>query len=483
MKYYLTTPIYYVNARPHVGSAYTTIAADVLARWHRQKGDDVHFLTGTAEHGTKIAGSAERAGQTPRQFADDNVRHFRRAWEELNINYDDFIRTTESRHEEAVRLFFLKLKDSGQLYEGEYEGLYCVGHEAFVKEADLDERGNCPDHGRPPERIKEKNWFFRLSRYENFLRDKISSGEMRVEPAARRNEVLSLIDGGLEDITVSRRTAKNALPLPWDKSQTVYVWLDELFNYCSAVGYGSDAEKFNHYWPVDVHLIGKDILKFHCIIWPAVLSAIGEEPPRRVFAHGFFTVDGRKISKSLGNAVDPVELVREYGADAVRYYLLRDISFGSDGDFSHARLKDRYNADLANGLGNLVSRVLNMIEQFWPDFDASSEFKKLPQDPEAQIVFKGIWESLDALQFHVVLTGIWTVVRTADSVIEEAKPWELAKAKKEEALKKVLGELFAVLEWVNEALAPFLPDTHKELTRLLEARPLKKPAAPLFARK
>jgi methionyl-tRNA synthetase len=481
MKFYVTTPIYYVNDKPHIGSAYTTIAADVLARYYKQQGEDVHFLTGTAEHGSKIADSAEAAGESPKKFVDKNAAHFKKAWEVLNIKYDDFIRTTEKRHEKAVVKFFEKLKETGQLYEGEYEGLYCVGHEAFIKEGDLDEKGNCPDHGKPPEKIKEKNWFFKLSDYGDFLRKKIRSGEMEIMPAERRNEVLSLIDLGLEDIAISRRTAKFALPLPWDTEQTIYVWLDELFNYCSAIGYGDDEEKFKKYWPADTHLIGKDILKFHCVIWPALLDAIGEELPKKVFAHGFFTVDGQKISKSLGNAIDPVELVKEYGADTIRYYLLRDIPFGKDGDFSHERLKDRYNADLANGLGNLVSRTLNMIEQYIPDFDPAEPNKQLQ---EQLVNFgAGIEGNIENLIFDRALSDIWFFISRADELIEKTKPWELVKEGRTEEAEQILTGLFFTLEAINRELAPFLPDTHIKLTKLLEARPVKKPEEPLFARK
>lgn len=304
---------------------------------------------------------------------------------------------------------------------------------------------------------------------------------MEIMPAERRNEVLSLIDLGLEDIAISRRTAKFALPLPWDTEQTIYVWLDELFNYCSAIGYGDDEEKFKKYWPADTHLIGKDILKFHCVIWPALLDAIGEELPKKVFAHGFFTVDGQKISKSLGNAIDPVELVKEYGADTIRYYLLRDIPFGKDGDFSHERLKDRYNADLANGLGNLVSRTLNMIEQYIPDFDPAEPNKQLQ---EQLVNFgAGIEGNIENLIFDRALSDIWFFISRADELIEKTKPWELVKEGRTEEAEQILTGLFFTLEAINRELAPFLPDTHIKLTKLLEARPVKKPEEPLFARK
>ncbi|MDP3997807.1 MAG: methionine--tRNA ligase [bacterium] len=480
MKYYVTTPIYYVNAKPHIGSAYPTIAADVLARWHKIKGDDTFFLTGVAEHGTKIANSAEATGQAPQSFVDTNSEYFKTAWETLGIQYDDFIRTTESRHAAAVTNFFKKLKESGQLYEAEYAGLYCVGHEAFIKESELDEHGNCPDHGQPPEKTKEKNWFFKLSEYGDFLQEKITSGQLQIEPVERKNEVLSFIEQGLEDIAISRRTAKFALPLPWDASQTIYVWLDELFNYCSAIGYGKDEAKFNKWWPADVHIVGKDIIKFHCVIWPALLEAIGEKLPKKVFAHGFFTIDGQKISKSLGNAIDPVELSQEYGSDAIRYFLLRDIPFGKDGDFSPERLKERYNADLANGLGNLVSRTLNMIERFTPELD--------PDLPVASstLVQKLLYEAgilTENLDFSSALENIWQALGVADKWIEDNKPWELAKQNKTKEIEGTLAGIFSILVAVNNQIAPFLPETHAKLTKLLEARPIKKPQEPLFARK
>jgi len=482
MKYFVTTPIYYVNAKPHIGSAYPTIAADVLARFYKQQGHDVHFLTGTAEHGSKIAGSAEAAGQSTQEFVDQNVSFYQQAWQKLNIQYDDFIRTTEDRHAKAVTNFFNKLQATDKLYEKEYEGLYCIGHEAFIKEADLDEQGNCPDHGKPPELSKEKNWFFKLSEYGDFLKEKITSGAMIISPASRRNEVLSFIDQGLEDIAISRRTAKFALPLPWDKEQTIYVWLDELFNYCSAIGYSQDNKKFQHYWPADLHIIGKDIIRFHCVIWPALLDAIGEQIPQHVFAHGFFTVDGQKISKTLGNVVDPVELAAEYGSDAVRYYLLRDIPFGSDGDFSHQRFKDRYNADLANGLGNLVSRTLQMIEKFTPDLDQNA-IRPNKFTEKTKEAHKLTSKLIANLQFDQALANVWQTIAWADLFIETKKPWELVKAGKTEQVKEILEQLYEILVYINKAIAPFLPDTHTKLTQLLERRPIKKPAEPLFARK
>lgn len=478
-KFYATTPIYYANAKPHVGSAYTTIAADVLARWHRQQGYDVHFLAGLAEHGTKIAVSAQDVGSDPQTFVDDNAKHFLAAWQQLFISNDDFIRTTEARHKKAVTLFFKNLKKSGKIYEGEYEGLYCVGHEAFIKEADLDERGNCPDHGKPPQKLKEKNWFFKLSDYADELTQLIQKGEFIIEPQTRKNEVLSFIEQGLEDIAISRQTVDWAIPLPWDTSQTIYVWLDELFNYCSAIGYGEDDTLFRRFWPADVHIVGKDIIKFHCIIWPALLLAIGEPIPHKVFAHGFFTVNGQKISKSLGNAIDPVAIANEFSADALRYYMLREIPFGADGDFSTERLRERYNADLANGLGNLVSRTLNMAEKFVPDIGVDPT--ALPIDVQKYVSDSSA--HLENLAFDKSLAALWEVVAWADGLIEQTKPWELAGAGDIENVRYVVGQLVAAIAAINTGIAPFLPETHEKLTALLKAQPLKKPAEPLFARK
>lgn len=477
-KFFITTPIYYANAKPHVGSAYTIIAADVVARWRRSQGDDVWFLAGVAEHGTKIATYAAKANQTPPAFVDEQLTHFKHAWEILNISYDDFIRTSEPRHKKAVTKFFEKLQDSGKIYEGEYEGLYCVGHEAFLTASELDSEGKCPDHGTLPEKVKEKNWFFKLSEYQDTLRQLIESNELAIEPASKKKEILSFISQGLEDISISRRNVEWAIPLPWDANQTIYVWLDELFNYCSAIGYGEDDAKFKSLWPADLHLIGKDIMKFHCIIWPALLLAIGEELPKKIFAHGYFTVDGKKMGKTLGNIVDPVEIAAEYGADALRYFILRDIPFGNDGDFSQERLKDRYNADLANGLGNLVSRTLNMIEKFDPNFAGLGHLEG-SEGP----LSREIKTHLENLAFDKALESIWHTIAQADELIEQKKPWQLAKEGKDDEIKKTLTQLYATLQTINQHIAPFLPETHQKLTALLTAKPIKKPSQPLFARK
>jgi len=475
-KFYITTPIYYVNDKPHIGSAYTTIAGDVLARFHRARGADTFLLAGVAEHGSKISESAEKAGKDVQAFVDEMSAKFSLAWDSLNIVPDDFIRTTEPRHVNAVNLFFEKLKQSGKIYEGEYEGLYCVGHEAFIKESEL-VNGLCPDHHTKPELVKEKNWFFKLSEYGDILTKKITSGEFVILPEERRNEILSFIKQGLEDITISRQSAKFALPLPWDPSQTIYVWLDELFNYCSAIGYGADEEKFKRYWPADVQLMGKDIIKFHCIIWPALLMAIGEEIPKKIFAHGFFTVGGQKMSKTVGNVIDPVAWADKYGADAVRYFLLREVPFGQDGDVSEEKLKARYEGDLANGLGNLVSRITTLIEKHL-DGQYGRHSKLIWYAPFKQQ--KKIDQLITGFHFHEALGEIWERVAAANKTVDEEKLWELAKTDKEkfaQACHYLVLELSSIADW----LAPFMPETAKKISDIIMADKITK-AEPLFPR-
>ncbi len=471
-KFYITTPIYYVNDKPHIGSAYTTIAADVLARFYRARGADTFFLTGTAEHGSKIAGSAEHAGKAPQEFVDEISAKFSLAWDELEISNDDFIRTTEPRHAEAVRLFFLKLKESGKIYEGEYEGLYCVGHEAFIKESEL-VNGLCPEHKTKPEVVKEKNWFFKLSDYGEILTEKIKSGELQIAPEERKNEVLAFIAQGLEDIAISRQNAKFALPLPWDESQTIYVWLDELFNYCSAIGYGKDDLKFHKYWPADLHLVGKDIIKFHCIIWPALLLAIGEAIPRKVFAHGFFTIGGQKISKTIGNVIDPVEWSQKYGPEAVRYFLLREVPFGQDGDVSEEKLKTRYETDLANGLGNLVSRVTTLVEKFL-DGDISLDGITVNYNSSE------IDALIEKLYFHQALQEIWNSIKDANETVDYNKLWELGKTDLEN-FTSIAAQLLVRIKQIGNSLAPFMPETANKISAIVTAKKITK-AEPLFPR-
>ena len=462
-KFYITTPIYYVNDRPHVGHAYVTIAADVLARfWRIRLGEDrVWFLTGTDEHGAKIEQAAKKAGKTPHALADEVSESFRGAWEELRISYNDFIRTTEPRHAQAVVSFLKVLQNAktpagnSALYEGEYRGLYCTGHEAFIKESDLAD-GLCPDHKTKPELVAEKNWFFRLSNYAEVLRARIMAGELVIDPESRRNETLSFIAHGLEDIAISRPQVQWGIPLPFDSVQTTYVWVDALINYISAIGYGSDEAVMQRWWPADLHLVGKDIIKFHCVIWPALLLAAGLALPRKIFAHGFFTVDGEKISKSLGNAIDPMLIAKAYGVDALRYYLLREIPFGEDGDFSEEKLKAVYTGELSNGLGNLVARVAALGEKVSPlRFDFARDIRPAVHE-EIDTRFRRYEEAMDSLRLHEALGEVWRLIGFTDRYLSDTKPWAVADP---EELRKIISRAAWLVSTVVNLVRPFLPET------------------------
>ncbi|MBP6942825.1 MAG: methionine--tRNA ligase [Candidatus Buchananbacteria bacterium] len=465
MKFYITTPIYYINDRPHIGHAYATIAADVLARYHRQRGDEVFFLAGTAEHGDKIATSAEKAGVPVEEFCDRNAQYFIDAWQALLITNDDFIRTTQARHEAAVKLFATKLKDSGQLYEKDYEGLYCVGCESFKRPSELAD-GKCPDHGTEPQPVKERNWFFKLSEYGERLEQAITSGELVIEPESRRNEMLSFIRQGLDDITVSRHNSPWAITLPWDSEQTLYVWLDELFNYCTAVGYGVDDERFKKWWPVDLHLVGKDIARFHTIIWPALLMAIGESIPKKVFATGLYTVDGQKMSKTLGNVINPLDLVNRYGADATRYLLLSQFPFGNDGDIKAASFDASYATELANGIGNLASRVIAMSRKNFDGAIAGPKGNTL--EPIIIAAWKEYHAALESCGLEAALGIIKKVITACDQLIEQKQPWSLVKTD-QAAAGAVLYELCEALRHLSLMLEPYLPTTMAQLRTTLGA--------------
>ena len=427
-KFYITTSIAYTNSVPHVGFALELLQADVLARHNRLIGKDVFFLTGTDEHGKKNAEAAEEAGLTPKQFVDQIATQYQKLTSVLNISNDDFIRTTDQkRHWPGAQKFWLKIKNSGDLYKAKYEGLYCIGHEAFIKLSEL-KNGVCPLHGQKPQTIEEENWFFKLTKYKEQLKNILEKGEVKIYPANKTNEALGMLEG-LEDISFSRsrKDLSWGIPVPDDPESTYYVWVEALSNYISAIGYSSDSEKFKKYWPADVHLIGKDILKFHAIYWPAMLLSAGLPLPKSVFVHGFITVDGEKMSKTIGNVVDPFELIKKYGIDPVRYYLLREIPSSDDGDFSYKKLEERYNGDLANNLGNLVSRVAKLIET---KLEGELVFEERFLDDEVKRRVSEAGEScekaINEFKLHEALAKIWELFAYANVYIDENKPWRPA---------------------------------------------------------
>ena len=460
-KFFVTTPIYYVNDVPHVGHAYATFAADILARYHRQKGEDVFFLTGTDENSQKTVQAAEKTGKEIQAYADETAKIWQTTWKKLGISNDYFIRTTQERHKKLVTEIFTKINEAGDIYKGKYVGLYCVGHEAFVKEEDLDEKGECPDHKKKPDKITEENYFFKLSKYQDKLLTYFKEHPDFIEPRERYNEVVSFVKGGLQDISITRATQKWGIPAPVDEKHVVYVWFDALINYISA-----DPSK----WPANLHIIGKDILRFHAVIWPAMLLSAGYELPKKIFAHGFFTVNGEKISKSLGNAIDPVKIADEYGVGTLRYYLFKEIPFGNDGDFSFERLKEVYNSDLANGLGNLVARVAKLAEKLNLEFNIHID--KQHNNPN-------YYEALENLNFQRALEIIWHYYRELDKKIEERKPWEIKDEKK---LHGFLTEIITEILKTNELLKPFLPQTAKAVEEQFLQRKITS-SAPLFPRK
>jgi len=472
-KFYITTPIYYTNNPPHVGSAYTTIAVDVLARYYRQKGKKVFFLTGTDEHGEKNAQAAKKANKSPQEFVDEIAKSFKETWRALDISNDDFIRTTEPRHIKGAQKFLSALKKSGKIYQGKYEGLYCIGCEKFITKKELAD-GKCPDHQKAPKKVSETNYFFKLSDFLDRVKKLISHDKIKIEPLERKNEVLALLKQGLEDFSISRQKVKWGIPLPFDKKQISYVWVEALVNYITAIGYGSNQKKFNQLWPADLHLIGKDILKFHALYWPALLLAVGLKPPRKIFVHGFLTADGQKMSKTLGNVIDPIYLADKYGVDALRYFLLREIPFGQDGDFSIKRLEERYNADLANGLGNLVSRVLTLSEKAGNFPVIASERKRAKQSRRKNELIKGVKstqkkykKALEKIKFHEALEVIWRLISACDEFIEKNKPWTLISeqrtANSEQKLKEILLSLLLSLKEIAVLLRPFMPATSEKI--------------------
>lgn len=453
-KFYITTPIYYVNDRPHIGHAYTTIAADVLSRWHKQKGEKVFFLTGTDEHGAKVAQAAAVAEKSEQKFVDEKAAAFKNAWQKLNINYDNFLRTTDENHIKAVKKTLQELYDRKFIYKGEYEGLYCVGCEQYKTKDDL-LGGKCPEHNEEPVLMKEESYFFKLSQFQKPLEQKISSGELKIEPEERRNEVMSFLKSGLKDISISRKNVKWGIPLSFDRNFSCYVWVDAFLNYLTGLGWDGQTGKTSEFFPPDIQLMSKDILRVHATIWPALLLALELPLPKKLFIHGYFTVNGQKMSKSLGNVIWPEDLVEKFGTDGTRYLLLSSLSYGQDGDISWEKLIEKYNADLANGLGNLVSRVVKLNG----GIGAKVERKKSK--------IKNLDKLFEEIKLKEILDKIWQQVAWANKYIEEKKLWELVKTDPKEG-KKVLENLISLISGIGEVISPFMPETSEKIFAQLE---------------
>ncbi len=476
-RFMVTTPIYYVNDKPHIGQAYCTIAADVLARFHRAAGEETFFLTGTDEHGSKTEETAKRLGKTPQELCDMNAHYFKETWKSLNISYDYFIRTTDARHQKTVEkvlsILYRATTKRGEkvIYPGEYSGLYCVGCEKFITDKEL-VNGLCPDHLEKPRRVTEKNYFFRLTSYLKQIEELILTDKLKISPEERKKETLGLFKQGLDDFSISREKVSWGIPLPFDPTQNAYVWVDALFNYISAIGYGDDLNQFNKWWngAEVVHLIGKDILKFHAVFWPAMLLALGERHPDQIFLHGFFTVDGQKMSKTLGNIVDPEYLVDQYGADATRYLLLTQFPFGQDGDIQVERLVEKYNSDLANDLGNLVSRTLKMVESFCGgQISGPSTYERSDEElkKEATECAERVWRFIQEINLNQAIDQIMKLVRSTNKYIENQAPWVLAKQNKKERLKTVLYVSCETLRIISALFYPVLPQKCKRIRQLL----------------
>ncbi|MFZ5877693.1 MAG: methionine--tRNA ligase [Nitrospirota bacterium] len=462
--YYITTPIYYVNDVPHIGHAYTTIAADVLARHHRLRGDDVFFLTGTDEHGQKVHQAATRRGVSPQQHVDELVGRFQELWKRLDISNDDFVRTTQARHTAVVQDVLTRLRDRGELYQQTYQGWYCLPDERFWADDDVVD-GLCPECRRPVERLAETNYFFRMSKYQRRLLQHVETHKDFIRPESRRNEVLGFLAQPLNDLCISRPKARLpwGVPFPFDDTFVTYVWVDALVNYISIPGYATDSARFDRWWPATVHLVGKDILTTHAVYWSTLLMALDLPLPKTIFAHGWWTVDGEKMSKSRGNVVDPGAVTAEFGVDPFRYFVLREVPFGQDGDFSRDALIGRYNSDLANDLGNLVSRTLTMIERYaggrLPGQGPDDGFEELVAAADREVD-----NSLAAFQFHRALQEIWVVVDRANRYIESSAPWSLAKDPAQRVrLDDVLYALAETLRHVARLISPFMPGTSRAI--------------------
>lgn len=486
-KFYITTPIYYVNAEPHIGGAYTTIAADVLARYHRMIGDNTFFLTGADEHGAKIEKAAEKAGKTPQEFVDELSAKYELAWDELNISNDNFIRTTDENHIKAAQNAMQRLYDKGFIYKGEYEGLYCVGCEQYKTEKELVD-GKCPDHNIEPQKVKEECYMFKLSAFQDKILELIESDEFKISPEERKNEVLSFFKNNkLSDISCSRKNVKWGIELPWDKEQTVYVWLEAFLNYLTGIGWDGRSPLLPRNWPPEVQLIGKDILRVHTTIWPAMLLALDLPLPKQLFIHGFFLVDGQKMSKSIGNVIAPGDLVKKYGVDGARYLLMSATPFGHDGDISWEKFDEKYNADLANGLGNLVARSITLAEKmsaggiklqkadenfqfsiFNPSASSGQVFQTIfnfqfsIKDMEVENVLKAFQDKLSLFHLEKAIDIINLQIKFLDSFITAVKPWEMIK-NNDEQIGKVMYNILERIRIIAWLVWPFMPQTAEKI--------------------
>lgn len=463
MKFYITTAIDYTNAPPHIGHAYEKIIGDAVARWHRLKNEDVFFLTGTDEHGQKVEKAAEKSGMEPQEFVDSMSSEFKKLLKKLDISNDNFIRTTDASHIKVAEEIFQKVYDKGDIYKGEYEGLYCTDCEAFFTERESLE-GSCPVHKKPLEKVKEESYFFRMGKYQKQLLDYINKNKNFILPLTRRNEILNRLKEGLRDLSVSRTTFKWGIPLKIDKKHVIYVWFDALLNYVSGIGY--PGAKFRKFWPADAHVIGKDILWFHAVIWPCILFAAGIEPPKTVFAHGFVNIGGEKLSKSRGIVVNPIKLADEYGTDALRYFFLKEIVCGEDGDFSEEALVTKNNAELADDLGNLLMRTVVMANKYFDGkIPKQGKLEKIDDELiKKSDVFSEADKFMQKLEINKALEAIWSFVRHCNKYINETEPWKIKDKKR---LGTVLYNLVESLRIISILVSPFIPETAEKISKQL----------------